>query len=187
MKTGHRSEYERIFFHELRENQSGVIVIPTLETKKGNIEGEKIKNFDFLVGASKPNKKLHALDIKGKQMGFWDKKTNSYQNRFDTYVQTDEPSSLLGWSNEFKDKVGIELIPLFVFMFKIMDEERDAKEFTDILEVDGTKYGILACEPDVYLKHSKPRSKKFDVITVSRRILPEISRPLSSFIPSLRF
>lgn len=182
MKTGYRSEYEKALYNELHSQKQ--TFIPTLELKKGfNIKGNSIKNFDFLLVSGG----LFALDVKGKQFGFLNKKTGRLFNRYDTYVQVDECQHLKDWSEAFKE-VGVSLTPLFVFMFKIMEEE-DLAAFVDVLEVKGTQYGVLACEPSVYWAHKKPkvRSEKYGVITVSRKLFPEIAKPLSYFIPGLNF
>lgn len=173
-RKGSHSHYELMFENFLRKNNFLYIAIN--EAKRPVFNGERIKNFDFIVVSK--NGKLVLIDIKGKQFPYESKYGKNY---WENWIEIDDGKFLKMWSKIF----GNNAIGILVFAYLIKYKE-DEKYFKDIFTFKRNKYGLIAIEINEYLKHSKPRSKSgkgtFNTISVSREKLAKLVKPISYFL-----
>jgi hypothetical protein len=171
---GNHAHYEKGIEAVLRK--SNINYIGTNESKKGlQKDGSKLKNFDVLINS----KNTFILDIKGKQFGY----PGAMANKWENWLATNHVTDLIKWKAVFKaSKCNVK--PLLVFLFKLSCPE-DQIFFKDIYSFKGNWYGAVAIEPDVYWKNSKPRAK--NIICVSRKEFKELVKPLSYYIPEIRY
>ena len=168
-RIGRSQHYERMFEAMLRDN--GVLYIAIDETKKPIYEGKAVKNFDFIVSSF--NGKF-LVDIKGKQFpygknGFWE-----------NWIKTDDISGLKLWAAHFN-----AFIPLLVYPYLVMDKSFE-NQFLDKYHFGGNMYGVVAIELSTYYVNAKPRSPKWEAISISRNSFKNLVKPVSYYIPELR-
>jgi hypothetical protein len=137
--------------------------------------GKKLKNFDILLNG----KNSYIIDFKGKKISY----PGSKANRFENWLAIHHVKDLIIWEQVFKNS-RCKVKPLLVFLYKL-DSEEDKKDFKDIYKYKGSFYGVAAINPHLYLKHSKPRAK--NIINVSRTKFKELVKPLSFYIPEIRY
>ena len=175
-RKGSYSHYELMFENFLREHQ--FLYIAVNEDKRPIFNGEKIKNFDFIV-VSKSGK-LILIDVKGKQFPYVSKLGKNY---WENWVGLDDVKFLEMWAKIF-NTIGIIVFP---YLIRYKD---DKKLFKDISEFRGNSYGIVAIEVNEYHKNSKPRSKHgegtFNAISISREKMPKLVKPISFYLGGLQ-
>ena len=146
------------------------------EVKRPVFNGERVKNFDFIV-VSKSGK-LILIDVKGKQFPYESKYGKNY---WENWIGIDDGKFLRMWSKIF----GSNAVGILVFAYLVSYKE-DEKYFKDVFTFKGNKYGLVAIEINKYLKYSKPRSKcgkgAFNAISVSREKLSNLVKPVSYFL-----
>ena len=168
-RKGAGQHYEKLFENELRE--SGVLYLAIDETKRPIYETTTIKNFDFIVSSF--NGKF-LIDIKGKKFPYG--RSSFWEN----WIKTDDITGLKLWATHFN-----AFIPLLVYPYLLMDKSYE-REFTDIFEFKRHTYGVVAIELSMYYVNAKPRSPKWDAISVPKEKFKTITKPISFFIPELR-
>ena len=134
--------------------------------------GKKLKNFDVLINSTKS----YIVDFKGKKFSY----SGAIYNNWENWLPINHVTDLILWETEFNFKVS----SLLVFIFKLSDSLEE-QNFKDTYLYKGICYGVVAIKPQLYLKNSKPRAR--GVINVSRSKFKEIVKPLSSFIPEIRY
>ncbi|GAI27473.1 unnamed protein product, partial [marine sediment metagenome] len=145
------------------------------ENKRPIIEGRPIKNFDFIVYSKKSK---YLIDIKGKFFPY--KYKNRTPNYWENWITNDDIEGLQLWQKIF----GKNFKSIIVFPY-LIKYRQDSDKFRNIYKFKNHLYGIVAIGLDIYLKNSKPRSKKWNAISVSRGKFKNLARPLSKFIPEI--
>jgi len=76
-------------------------------------------------------------------------------------------------------------IPLLVYPYLLLDVKYE-NEFVDKFKFEGNSYGIVSIDLATYYVNAKPRSPKWEAISIPKDKFRGIVRPLSYFIPELR-
>ena len=174
LSKGNHAHYEKGMEGILRS--SNINYISTDERKKGLLQnGKKVKNFDVLINA----KKTLIIDFKGKQFSY----PGAIGNTWENWLPTNHITDLLQWKSNFKASK-CNVTPLLVFVYQLNRRE-DRANFQDLYRYKGAEYGVVAIPPALFLKHSKPRAK--NIINVSRKKFQKLVKPLSYYVPDLKF
>lgn len=172
-RKGLRAHYESAFEDILRKCQIPYVAIN--ENKRPIIEGEAIKNFDFIVYSKKGK---YLIDIKGKFFPY----EYSYRapNYWENWITLDDIKGLKFWQKIFGK--GFQSLLIYIFLIK---HKKDKKQFEFIYTFKNNSYGIVGVPMEIYLKKSKPRSKKWKAIYVSREKFQRLVKPLNKLIPEV--
>jgi hypothetical protein len=170
-----RFHYDAAFEHYLRAN--GIPYVAVDEAKRalrgkqaGGIAGAaKLKSFDFVVYSSGGPNLL--VDVKGR------KHAGKTGRQFQNWVTNDDVSCLRQWASIFGD--GFE--PALAFLFWCDAQPPDAL-FHEVFAFGPRWYAVLACRLADYEKHMRPRSVKWDTVSIPAKAFGEIATPLKSLL-----
>lgn len=172
-RKGKRAHYEQAFEALLRQSQIPYIAIN--ESKRPVIKGKTIKNFDFIVYSSKGS---YLIDIKGKYFPYKYKKSLNY---WENWIKTDDIEGLRFWQRI--SGRGFESIIVYPYLIRYKE---DKKHFKNVFNFKNNSYGIVGIELNKYLKNSKPRSVRWNAISVSREKFKNLVKPISFFVSEIK-
>lgn len=170
-RKGLRAYYELAFEDILRRCEIPYIAIN--ENKRPIIEGEAIKNFDFIVYSRKGK---YLMDIKGKFFPY--EYSYGRPNYWENWITLDDIKGLKFWQKIFGK--GFQSFIVYPFLIR---NKKDKKQFKFVYTFKNNSYGIVAISMKTYLEEAKPRSKKWKAIYVPREKFRKLVKPLNKFIP----
>ena len=173
-----RFHYDRAFEHYLRANAIPYVAVdeakralaPGSETP-GQLTGTKtkLKSFDFVVYSNSGCNLL--VDVKGRKHS--GKTGRSFQN----WVTNDDVKCLRKWQGIFGD----DFDPAFAFLFWCDAQPPDAL-FHEVFEYNERWYAVLAVRLADYAEHMRPRSAKWDTVSIPARAFDQVSLPLKDLL-----
>jgi len=126
---------------------------------------QSLKSFDFVVySESGPNL---LVDVKGRKCS--GKTVGSFQN----WVTADDVDSLIKWRGIF----GQGFDAAFAFLFWCDTAPPDAL-FHEVFEFGDKWYAVLAVTLDVYRANMRPRSVKWETVSLPAAVFRDQSQPL---------
>lgn len=128
------------------------------------------KNFDYVVRT--PDGGL-LLEIKGRQF------PTSGGGVWENWVTAEDLDALETWIARF----GQGFRGLLVFVYRHRDPSVPPGRAWTPFDVDGTPYGIVACDVAEYRSLCRQRSASWGTVTVRRREFTQLVRPFSEFLP----
>lgn len=168
-----RFHYDRAFEYYLRANAIPYVAVD--EAKRALAPGQltgtraKLKSFDFVVYSHNGRNLL--IDVKGRKHS--GKTGKSFQN----WVTNDDVKCLKKWQGIFGD--GFD--PAFAFLFWCDAQPPDAL-FHEVFEYNGRWYAVLAVRLADYTQHMKPRSAKWDTVSIPAKAFDDLSVPLKDLL-----
>jgi hypothetical protein len=199
-----RFHYEQAFEHYLRANGIAYVAVDeakrALHGKTGIPGAKKLKNFDFVVYAESGRNLL--VDVKGRKHADWGTKpkptpvptgnifTDSTKapgsgaktsggggRALQNWVTRDDIACLQTWSGIF----GEDFEPVFAFLFWCEDQPPDAL-FLEVFEYNRRWYAVLAVRLSDYVTHMRPRSAKWDTVSLPAAAFEEHRQPLKALL-----
>jgi len=165
-----RFHYDKAFEHYLRANAIPYVAVD--EAKRALADRQMpvaIKSFDFVVYSETGPNLL--VDVKGRKHA--GRTGNSLQN----WVTNEDVRSLNKWSGIFGD--GFE--PAFAFLFWCEIQPPDAL-FQEIFQFGEKWYAVLALRLSQYQKHMKPRSARWDTVSLPARTFHDLAVPIKELL-----
>ena len=167
-----RFHYDLAFEHYLRAN--GIPYVAVDEAKRA-VQGSAgaaptgLKSFDFVVYSESGSNLL--IDVKGRKHS--GRTGKSLQN----WVTREDVKALHQWAGIFGD--GFE--GAFAFLFWCDVQPPDAL-FHEIFEFGEKWYAVLSTRLTDYEPHMKPRSAKWDTVSIPAKAFDQISVPLKELL-----
>lgn len=132
------------------------------------------KNFDYLVQRDGTSAAL--VEIKGRSF------PTANGGKWENWVTRSDLDALVEWSRVF----GPGTVGLFVFMYRLTkDYVVPCRAWTPIT-LEEKRFGAVAVDAETYARHCRPRSVKWNTLTVPRQAFPMIARPLAEWLPAGR-
>ena len=171
-----RFHYEQAFEHYLRANAIPYVAVDEAKRALSSRPGDEprlfpgdLKSFDFVVySRGGPNL---LIDVKGRKHG--GRTGRNLQN----WVTADDVRCLEQWAGIFGD--GFD--PAFAFLFWCDVQPPDAL-FLEVFEHGQRWYALQAVRLADYRVHMKPRSVKWDTVSIPARAFTKVSRPLQEML-----
>lgn len=158
--------YEAAFEDFLRSR--GIAYIPVDERRKAIFSGARVKSFDFLV-YRKPGE-TWLVDVKGRKFPY---DTPSNKRYWENWLTHEDLDGLKQWQGTFGDG----FVAMIVFAYHLLDPE-DRQPAPEIHPFRGRYYAFLAVPADIYAKHARERSAKWQTVTVPAAKFRELARPI---------
>jgi hypothetical protein len=168
-----RFHYDRAFEHYLRANAIPYVAVD--EAKRALAPGAlagtkaKLKSFDFVVYSESGCNLL--VDVKGR------KHTGKTGRAFQNWVTNDDVKCLKKWQGIFGD----DFDPAFAFLFWCDAQPPDAL-FHEVFEYNERWYAVLAVHLSDYTEYMRPRSAKWDTVSLPAKAFDQISLPLKDLL-----
>lgn len=171
----HRSvHYEVAFEDYLRAKAWPYVAID--DAKKAIFAGVSIKSFDFLVySESGPNL---VVDVKGRKFpdGVIGRKRGA-SRAWENWITREDADGLGQWEQVF----GRDFMAALVFAYWLQGPPQRAP-FQDVHLFRRKHYAFVAVRLSDYLAAAKPRSAKWETITVPSRKFAELAADVASFL-----
>lgn len=159
-----RFHYEQAFEHYLRVNRVPYVAVD--EARKSLLpagdELGSLKSFDFVVYGPTCNM---LIDVKGR------KHVARAGRRLENWVTEEDVAALTRWSTLF----GPGFDAVFLFVYWCDDQPPDAL-FEEMFEYAGRWYALRAVPLRAYADAMRPRSLRWNTVSVPRQSFDRISR-----------
>jgi len=173
--VGRRSvHYEAAFESYLQAKGWPYVLVD--EAKKAVFANISFKSFDFLVYShSQPNL---LVDVKGRKFPDTGKPPSKRSSRtWENWVTREDVESLLEWERIF----GEGFVAVLVFAYWLQGPPR-AAPFEDVHFFRQQQYAFVGVRVADYVAAVRPRSPKWQTLSMPRRAFAEVSRDVSEFL-----
>ncbi len=173
MQSEQANLYEQAFACWLTEHAVPFISID--QSKRFAPSDEGVKNFDFLLF---PDSHLPVLvELKGRT--FHGTSLEGLTG-LDGWVPFEDVEALSHWQNCFRQEKGdCRAVFVFVFVFEQIDVETDGQAVYDFA---GRRFLMLTAPLDRYRACMKPRSEKWQTVSVAAEDFRQIAIPVEDII-----
>ena len=163
------SHYEAAFADYMRSR--GVPYVPVNETRKVIFSGSKVKSFDFLVYPGGPRHWI--VDVKGRKFPYIS--SQGGKRYWENWVSRADLEGLADWQEVF----GEDFEAQFIFTYQLQGPP-DRWPAGRPHRFNNDYYAFLAVALTDYDRHCRPRSSKWETVSVPTRVFREIARPVES-------
>jgi len=172
---GHRRDhYEDAFEDFLRARQCPYVAVD--EAKKKAFAAVQLKNFDFVVYSASGQNLL--VDIKGRKFPDTAAVGRRRQGRpWENWVTREDIQGLEQWQQVFG--AGFRAVLVFAYW---LQGAPDTSPFQDVHVYRGNHYIVAASALDDYLAGSKPRSAKWQTLTMPTAQFKQLARPVEEML-----
>jgi hypothetical protein len=136
---------------------------------QGSAAARSLKSFDFVVYSQAGPNLL--VDVKGR------KHTGRSLRAFDNWVTRGDVDSLGQWEKIF----GAGFIGVFAFLYWCDAQPPDAL-FTEVFTSGERWYALLAVRLADYRTHLKPRSAKWQTVSIPAKAFADLAHPLKELL-----
>ena len=165
--------YEQVFACWLAEYHIEFIEVD--QSKRFNCQQEDIKNFDFLVHPDSANPLL--VEVKGRTFHGM---SLAGLKGLDGWATFEDVESLGFWLGVFqKEKPSAKAVFVFVFRLEQIDVETDG---LCVYDFDGKRFLLLAVPLEAYRACMKPRSPKWQTVTLAAEDFREYAVPVEQML-----
>jgi len=164
------NHYEQAFKNWLIDNHIQYVAVD--ESKRASLGHSKIKSLDFLLYP--PGRQIIIAEVKGRKFrGVSFAKLTGLE----CWVTIDDIDGLTGWQRVF----GHNHIAAFIFVYRMenIDVDFDGR---DVFDFEMNKYIFFAITLDDYQKFMKPRSHKWQTVTLPAERFRQCAVPISEFL-----
>ena len=173
MQSEQPNRYEQAFACWLTEHHVPFIDID--QSKRFVLADEGVKNFDFLLFPESDCPVL--VELKGRT---FHGTSLAGLKGLDGWVPFEDVQALSHWQGVFRrDKGDCAAVFVFAFAFEQIDVETDGHAVYDF---GGERFLLLAAGLPGYQKHMKPRSGKWQTVSVSADNFRRIAVPVTEII-----
>jgi hypothetical protein len=165
--TQRHIHYEAAFEDYLRSQ--GTPYVPVDEQKKVIFSGARVKSFDFLVYREYGEKWI--VDVKGRKYPY---DTDANRRCWENWVTRDDLVGLASWQEAF----GEGFIGVFVFAYWLTDDDPVRQPTRHTHTFGEQRYAFLCVTLDEYRDNCRPRSGKWDTVTLPTAIFRQLARPI---------
>lgn len=167
-----RFHYDHAFEQYLRDNSVPYVAVD--EAKRALARNDQraptsLKSFDFVVYSQQGLNLL--VDVKGRKHS--ERSKSTLQN----WVTEQDIESLTRWEEIF----GFGFKGAFVFLYWCEAEMPDAL-FQESFECGGKWYSVLTITLEQYKHHMKPRSAKWETVSMPAKAFRQLAQPLRDFL-----
>ena len=173
MQSEQANLYEQAFACWLSEQAVPFISID--QSKRFAPSDEGVKNFDFLLFPDSNHPVL--VELKGRT--FHGTSLTGLKG-LDGWVPFEDVEALSHWKDCFqREKGDCRAVFVFVFVFEQIDVETDGRAVYDFA---GQRFLMLAVSLDRYRADMKPRSEKWQTVSVAADDFRQIAMPVEEII-----
>jgi hypothetical protein len=158
--------YEAAFEDYLRA--SGVPYVAVDEARKAVFVGTDVKSFDFLVYA--PGDRKLIVDVKGRKFG-------GASSTWQCWVNAADVEGLAEWERVFGE--GYQSVFAFAYW---LAEPTPTPLFDTLHEHGGRRYAFLAVPLADYRAGMKPRSKRWDTVSLPSQYFRQVFVPMARLL-----
>jgi len=164
------NHYERAFENWLRDNQIRYLSID--EHKRAVFAHQKLKSFDFLLYPCAG--RIVIAEVKGRR---FKGTTFAKLAGLECWVTTEDVDGLAQWQKIFGS--GHEAVFVFVYRIANIDVDFDGRE---VFDFDVSKYIFFCVRLDDYHRLMKPRSLKWQTVTLPADGFRQCALDMSEFL-----
>ena len=166
-----RFHYDLAFEHYLRANAIAYVAVDEAKRALTGVKRapQKLKSFDFLVYSESSANLL--IDVKGR------KHSGKTGKSLHNWVTNDDVTSMQHWAQLF----GEGFDAAFAFLYWCDIQPPDAL-FHEIFEYAERWYAVLAIRLEDYEPHMRPRSAKWNTVSIPARHFTDHSGPLKALL-----
>jgi hypothetical protein len=169
--TGRRLHYELAFEDYLRRHRLPYVAVH--EARRAIGQAGPIKAFDFIVYSRRAFNLL--VDVKGRRLPDRKEGVSRFWNNWST---VDDLTGLDRWQRAF----GPDFRAALAFVYELGQADPTQSGFTDVHVYRERGYGLVAVSLEAYQRHQRPRSARWQTVSVPQRIFRLICRPMSYFL-----
>jgi len=172
--TLRNEHYEGAFEDYLRRRHWPYVLVD--EAKKKAFAEARLKNFDFLVYSDSGANLL--VDVKGRKfpdLGVTGKRRTG--RAWENWVTREDVEGLARWEEIF----GPDFVAVFVFTYWLQGSPRQAP-FDDVHLFQGRHYAFATITLADYTSSAKPRSAKWQTLTMPARQFSQTVRDVAEFL-----
>ncbi len=164
--------YENAFMAFLRSHQ--VPYVPVDEARRAILAGSKVKSFDLLVYP--PSQPPWLVDVKGRQFPYVG--TRGGRRYWENWVTREDLQGLAEWQQVFGD----EFQARFVFVYHLQGDPARWPADQPAYDFDGERYAFLSVLLADYEQYCRPRSDRWQTVSVPAAAFRDIAHPLEHAI-----
>jgi hypothetical protein len=164
--TRRHIHYEAAFEDYLRSR--GIPYVPVDEQKKVIFAGARIKSFDFLVYRDRGRKWL--VDVKGRKYPYDTKSSRRY---WENWITRSDLDGLALWEKVFGR--GFESVLIFAYWLVGSEDRLPTPHVHTYAE---QHYAFLCVPLEVYRRHCRRRSAKWDTVTLPAATFRRHAKPI---------
>ncbi len=165
--TKRHIHYEAAFEDYLRSQ--GIPYIPVDEQRKVIFAGARVKSFDFLVYRDGGEKWI--VDVKGRKYPYV---TEANRRYWENWVTRDDLAGLASWQEAF----GAGFLAVFVFAYWLTDDDLLRRPTPHVHPYGDQRYAFLCITLDAYRSQCRPRSDKWDTVTLPTAVFRALATPI---------
>ena len=165
------NHYEAAFEAYLRTQRLCSIAID--ESRRSLLDDEPVKSLDFIVCGPSDRKLL--VDVKGRR--FPGGTADRPRLVWECWAERADIDGLQRW----EERLGAGSIGLLVFAYQILPPVELPENVPDLFEWRGRRYLLRALPVDLYRRHMRVRSPKWDTVDMSVAIFRQLVRPFRAF------
>ena len=166
--TRRHIHYEAAFEDYLRSE--GIAYVAVDEHRKAIFAGARVKSFDFLV-YRKPGE-TWLVDIKGRKFPY---DTPGSKRYWENWLTLDDLKGLQQWQDVF----GQGFVAMIVFAYLLLGPE-DRQPTPHVHPYRDEFYAFLTIPAAVYAEHARPRSPKWQTVTMPTSTFRRLAKPIQN-------
>ena len=166
--TRRHIHYEVAFEDYLRSR--GLPYVAVDEKRKAIFSGSRVKSFDFLV--YHPQGLTWLVDVKGRKFPYV---TDGQKRYWENWITREDLAGLTHWQEAF----GEGFVSMLVFAYHLLEPD-DRLPTIHVHPFRDALYAFMCVELDAYRQACRPRSAKWDTVSVPRGRFRELAKPIQS-------
>ena len=166
--TRRHIHYEAAFEDYLRS--CGLPYVAVDEHRKAIFSGSRVKSFDFLV--YREDGATWLVDVKGRKFPYDCENQKRY---WENWVAREDLEGLSRWQEAF----GEGFLSILVFAYLLLGPE-DRKPTEHVHPFRDDLYAFMCIRLDDYRRECRPRSPKWDTLSVPAARFRELAKPIQS-------
>ena len=164
--TRRHIHYEAAFEDYLRS--CGLPYVAVDEHRKAIFSGTRVKSFDFLV--YRPRGRHWLVDVKGRKFPY---EVSGQRRYWENWITREDLEGLTRWEQVFGD--GFQAMLVFAY---VLEGDGARRPTTHIHPFHEAEYAFLCVALADYRGAARPRSPKWETLTLPARIFRRVAQPI---------